>query len=349
MARASSLGGRVRKMCKARRLRKQQHVAPRARLGTRDYLLRSAHLGELRDSAELGSDPRAASRLRARLWADGYLFVRSLLPADTVRAAQLSLLNQMQILGLADGEGKASSSQEQHAPDLCSPEVLAVLNHPELFSFLDHLFDQELHPLYGSANLRAVRPGESTGFHTDSVYMGKLMDKNLPPVIACWIPVTPIPLSLGGLVICRGSNSHPGFQRFRETYGKLDLDEADIAGTGWYTEDPQEVLALGGRFETAEFQQGDVVFFTMHTMHGSSCNCTDRWRLSLDFRVQAASQRDGTNSQNKGRWSRLRHDPSEFPRTMEQAKVSWGLTQGAPMAVECRKKSVVLPVTSRAL
>jgi len=39
----------------------------------------------------------------------------------------------------------------------------------DLFSFLDHLFDQELHPLYGSANLRMVRPWQSTGFHTDSV------------------------------------------------------------------------------------------------------------------------------------------------------------------------------------
>jgi len=26
---------------------------------------------------------------------------------------------------------QACSSQEQHAPNLCSPEVLAVLNHPE--------------------------------------------------------------------------------------------------------------------------------------------------------------------------------------------------------------------------
>ena len=39
----------------------------------------------------------------------------------------------------------------------------------DLFSFLDNLFDQELHPLYGSANLRMVRPWQSTGFHTDSV------------------------------------------------------------------------------------------------------------------------------------------------------------------------------------
>ena len=40
-----------------------------------------------------------------------------------------------------------------------------------------------------------------------------------------------------------------GFQRFRETYGKLDLDEADIGGTGWYTEDPQEVSLLNAGSE----------------------------------------------------------------------------------------------------
>ena len=27
----------------------------------------------------------------------------------------------------------------------------------------------------------------------------------------------------------------------RGTYGKLDLDESDIGGTGWFTEDPEEV------------------------------------------------------------------------------------------------------------
>ena len=36
----------------------------------------------------------------------------------------------------------------------------------------------------------------------------------------------------------------PGFEQFRQTYGKLDLDEADIGGTGWFTEDPDEVSQL---------------------------------------------------------------------------------------------------------
>ena len=39
----------------------------------------------------------------------------------------------------------------------------------------------------------------------------------------------------------------PGFEQFRQTYGKLDLDEADIGGTGWFTEDPDEVPQLPKR------------------------------------------------------------------------------------------------------
>ena len=42
-------------------------------------------------------------------------------------------------------------------------------------------------------------------------------------VIACWIPVSPIPLSLGGLVICRASNSHPG-ARGCQTWGIFLLE-----------------------------------------------------------------------------------------------------------------------------
>eukprot|EP00434_Breviolum_minutum_P007908 symbB.v1.2.006975.t1/scaffold424.1/size207036/3 len=312
----------------------------KAKLGNRYHTLGSASLGEMRDSSALSrrlvTSPRNRhrsrwrSRLRARLAADGYLFLRGLLPADAVQAAQQSLLSQMQTLGLAENSsGKAAPNNLPGSPSLGSSEVLAVLNHPALFRFLD-LFFGEMTSVVFDANLRAVRPGQRTGFHTDSVYMGKLNDETLPPVVACWIPVTHIDLSLGGLVLCRGSNSHPGFEQFRQTYGKLDLDEADIGGTGWFTEDPDEVLAFGGRFETAAFAQGDVVLFTMHTVHGSTSNCTDRWRLSLDFRVTpgpTAEVAPSVPNAKQGRWSRLRHNLEEFPRTMEQAKIDWGLSK----------------------
>ncbi|CAE7673259.1 unnamed protein product, partial [Symbiodinium pilosum] len=308
----------------------------RAQLGSKSYVLGSARLGQLRDSADLArrlcrlSQPALRHQLRARLQADGYLYLRSFLPGDAVRKAHLSLLRKFQRLGLlADGypveQARCGACAEMgRLEDLCSEEVLAVLNDRELFCFLDSFLEDLVEVVFDSANLRAVKPGQSTGFHTDSVYMGKLMVPEQPPVLACWIALMPIPLDLGGLVLCRGSNSHPGFQILRRTYGKLDLDDSDIGGTGWFTEDPDEVSKFGGCWETAAYGPGDVVLFTMHTMHGSSVNRTDSWRLSLDFRVQS-SRAPPAVSQNKGRWSRLRHDRLEFPRSMEEAKAAWNL------------------------
>ncbi|CAE7226697.1 unnamed protein product [Symbiodinium natans] len=303
--------------------------------GARFYVLGSARLGHLRDSSGLArrltkhAEPRARHQLQARLHADGYLYLRSFLPSSTVCGARLSLLRQFQRSGLlADecppGQARCGASTPSGRPEgFCSDEVLAVLNDPDLFSFLDGLFQDVVEVVF-DANLRGIQPGQSTGFHTDSVYMGKLMVPDRPPILACWIALMPIPLELGGLVLCRGSNSHPGFGPLRGTYGKLDLDESDIGGTGWFTEDPEEVTRFGGCWETAEYGPGDVVIFTMHTVHGSSVNRTDSWRLSLDFRVQSSLAPPPVVSQNKGRWSRLRHS-REFPRSMEEAKAAWNL------------------------
>ncbi|CAK9096468.1 Uncharacterized protein SCF082_LOCUS45287 [Durusdinium trenchii] len=327
----------------------------RARLGTQDYVLGSARLGELRDSscaahelcAQAGRrGARARGRLRARLWADGYLFLRGLLPSSAVQKARLSLLRGLQSLGLLAKdtpleEGKAAPKSAGKAADatadvrsLASSEVLALLNHPDLFLFLDHFLNSPAQPVFDSANLRAVLPQQSTGFHTDSVYMGRLMQQPTE-LLAVWIPVTEIPLEMGGLVLCRGSNSHPGFEHFRATYGRLDLDEADVGGSGWFTEDPREIIAFGGQMETAHFRPGDVVLFTMHSIHGSSVNCTDRYRLSMDFRVRAERVSDVEQSQKKGRWSRLRHDAAEFPRTMEEAKAAWKLLPSGASSRSC--------------
>eukprot|EP00913_Durusdinium_trenchii_P022705 g21324.t1 len=319
------------------RLRSDFHV-PRAGPGRRRYrnwswLLRGADWVLCAQAGRRGA--RARGRLRARLWADGYLFLRGLLPSSAVQKARLSLLRGLQSLGLL---AKDTPLEEGKA----APK---------------------------SAGKAADATADSTGFHTDSVYMGRLMQQPTE-LLAVWIPVTEIPLEMGGLVLCRGSNSHPGFEHFRATYGRLDLDEADVGGSGWFTEDPREaqrslrrgnrmhshellgivfsispvsetrafgrqIIAFGGQMETAHFRPGDVVLFTMHSIHGSSVNCTDRYRLSMDFRVRAERVSDVEQSQKKGRWSRLRHDAAEFPRTMEEAKAAWKLLPSGASSRSC--------------
>lgn len=296
-------------------------------------------LGRLRDSSGL-----APTELRARLKEDGYIFVRGLLPPEPVRAAKLSILEHLRDQGLlAEGAeleegiiGAIHSSDQgrlRGAEQLsAATPVQALLTHEALRGFFCELFGRPA-LTYDYKWLRAVRRGESSGFHMDTVYMGSLETENL---LTCWIPLMSVPLELGGLAVCRGSSSDPGFARVRETYGRLDLDRDDVGGTGWFSEDPEEAGRFGGRWETSDFKPGDIVVFTMHTMHGSCVNRTDRWRLSFDVRWQPADEPvdsrwmkdgDGQIPGLKSRWQLHRSDPKEYPRTMEMAKKDWGLSK----------------------
>ena len=53
------------------------------------------------------------------------------------------------------------------------------------------------------------------------------------------------------------------FKMFHNTYGKCDLEEENITGTGWFTEDPDEVSKIGGQWKTAHFYAGDAIVFNM--------------------------------------------------------------------------------------
>ena len=61
--------------------------------------------------------------------------------------------------------------------------------------------------------------------------------------------------------------------------------------TGSYATDAVEVRdKLGGRWLTADYKLGDLLVFSMYTMHASSDNHTDRIRISSDSRYQLASE-----------------------------------------------------------
>lgn len=54
------------------------------------------------------------------------------------------------------------------------------------------------------------------------------------------------------------------FQRFQDTYGNLDVEAAQLQGTGWFTEDPWEITTkFGGVWKTANYRAGDVLVFTL--------------------------------------------------------------------------------------
>ena len=198
------------------------------------------------------------------------------------------------------------------------PAVLGVLENPKLFEFFNTLFN-ERSETYRFKWIRAVGNEEYTGAHYDTVYMGR-GSKNLHTV---WVPMGTITPELGTLAMCAGSNHLPQFEKLRQTYGKMDVDRDLVEG--WFSRDPMEIIEkFGGQWCTTTYQPGDVIIFGMFTMHASTTNMTNRYRLSCDIRFQPR------NEEFDNRWggeNPTGHSGgSSHPlKSMDEARAEWGL------------------------
>jgi len=298
------------------------HPDPPVVFGRTHVRFPSEQLGELRDANGLLGDPPA---LRARMAEDGYLLLRGLIDPEKVRAARGHVLGYMAeheamepgsrpldgVMG-EYGKGVPMMGREliTHAPP-----VRAAVEADELFDFYRGYFGGPART-FDYKWLRAVGHDRFTGVHYDVVYMGR-GSANLH---TAWVPLGDIPVHQGTLAICVGSHNAPEFEPLRRTYGRLDVDRDRTAG--WFTEDPCEIVEkFGGQWCTTDVHPGDVITFGMYTLHASTTNTTDRWRLSCDVRFQPAS--DPVDD----RWAgdRQAGHTGGPERPMSEARAAWGL------------------------
>ena len=130
------------------------------------------------------------------------------------------------------------------------------------------------------------------------------MGRGTTNLFTAWTPLGDIPHEIGGLLVLE--NSHK-YDRLRETYGRKDADEyctnrlevppsgpgggKNIGPGGALTFDPVRLRQrLGGRWLTADFRAGDLLTFSMFTVHCSLDNHSDQMRLSSDTRYQLSSE-----------------------------------------------------------
>jgi hypothetical protein len=312
---------------------------PRVKLGKCFYNVGDGKVREFRDSTAFRGDP---SVLRARLAEDGYIFLRGVVPQDAVRVGRLAVLQHLdgqRLIDTSSGPLDTAIVAVTHDGDqgrvqgtdqlIRTPDFLGLVEHPALFQLAGDIFGESA-TTFDFKWLRAVKPGESSGFHMDSVYMYG----GSPQLLTCWIPFQEVPWELGGLAVLGGSQASAGYKRIRETYGAIDMDRDNVGGTLWFTEDAEEALHFGGEFATAHFRPGDVVLFSMKTLHGSCVNQTNRWRISCDVRFQPKSEpvdtrwvmdESGEIPGLGSRWQKHRHDPVIYPTTMDEAKRKWGV------------------------
>jgi hypothetical protein len=221
---------------------------------------------ELADSRSLASDPVA---LRARLAADGYVFLRGLLPAERVRAAGERVAATLRAGGwTAAGSpllGRAAGPREALADPAYRAAVMGLaFNALPYLAPLRETIRRILGPQafsYPVKVLRAVAPesaaGQTRGRYVHCDYMGS----GVQDMLTTWLPLAEVPATLGGLAV------RPGGHRDRPRRPRL------LTGTepGW---------------STTGYSPGDVIIFHCLTPHAALPNTGDQLRLSADFRWQ---------------------------------------------------------------
>ncbi|MBZ0296594.1 MAG: phytanoyl-CoA dioxygenase family protein [Anaerolineae bacterium] len=292
------------------------------RFGYRDVEFPGTELGQLRDSGTLLDD---MSSLHERMAEDGYLYMSGLLDRETVLNAREIVLTYMQeqqaltpdtpVLEGVMPKGGKSVQMMGRSGIAHHPDVQRVLENERLFAFFERYFGENALTFHYKW-LRGVGNEQYTGAHMDTVYMG-LGSPNLHTV---WIPFGDIPVAQGTLAMCAGSNHLESFERLRQTYGRMDVDRDGVEG--WFSRDPMEITEqFGGQWLTSDFRAGDVMIFGMHTMHASTTNLTNRFRLSCDVRYQPASEPADQ------RWTKDGggHSVGKTPRPIDELRAEWGV------------------------
>lgn len=262
------------------------------------------YYGELRDSTDLLND---APALRQRMADEGYLYLPGLLDRDQVLAARRSVLQRLwdqdsldKAYPLMEGVSRA----EVHftfRPDLAAknPEVEALVYGAEMMRFFDHfLGGPSTH--FDFTWLRAKAPGGRTATqpHCDIVYMSR----GTKQLYTAWTPLGDCSYEMGGLMILEGSHHKTEvlgdyWEVDVDAYCVNDKDSKEHLPWTWHNTggafdaDAFKVRdTVGGRWLSHEYQMGDVLIFSMYTMHASLDNQTNRVRLSTDTRYQLASE-----------------------------------------------------------
>ena len=260
--------------------------------------------GELRRSDDAFDD---VETLRARMNSDGYLYLPNYLDRGEVLSVRHKMLSDLAAEGhlsshapLEEGRVRPDLKMQFRADlALDNSQLQRVLYDGAMMQFWRSFFGESvLH--FDFTWVRAVAPGWGTAPHCDIVYMGR----GTQQLFTAWTPLGDTTLEMGGLMVLEGSHKH---QKLRDNYGSKDVDAfcsnkrgdnwqelgggGNIRGGGMLSSQPRKLRErIGGRWLTNEFSAGDLLVFSVFTVHASLDNQSDKIRLSSDSRYQRASE-----------------------------------------------------------
>lgn len=197
-----------------------------------------------------------APKLRARLDQDGYLLFKNVIPRDSVDGAFTDVANQLLVNGWIRPEDREAEAQRTGdtrsvpfprdgvlppptAGFEMTPAITAAICGVNVMTVVRQVLSGGVECL-PCHTLELSQPGESHGFHSDSIFTCR----GTKLLLTAWVPLHDVSLSMGGLCVVRGSNSTASYRKIRSTYGSLDIEGGDISGDGCITHDPTEIIKL---------------------------------------------------------------------------------------------------------
>lgn len=239
---------------------------------------------DFRDSTDLIDDGAA---LRQRLDQDGYLFIRALLPADTILSVRARLLARAAAGGWLDPGSPTEAGIANQAAACKDPEdrymrVFRTLwcdealhrlrTHPTVLGLFTRIFGEPAlaHPMFVQRNIfpQSDDFDFTTGIHQDRVHIGGATS------YALWMPLGDCPREKGALAVAAGSHTQ-GVLRTKVGSGAGGMDIAE---------------PIPGTWVTGAFHAGDALIFQDVTVHKALPNRSREIRLSFDARYQPLSQ-----------------------------------------------------------
>jgi hypothetical protein len=226
----------------------------------------------LRDSTADLDDRRT---LDLRFEEDGYLFFRGLIEPAAIEAARRRMLAPFVARGLVAADDDEAVWIGGDAPGLpeTSPEFKGICRElfewPGVATAFERLLGEKICTV-PMVQYRAYQPNHPLGgVHQDGFYSPGILDYR--PV---WIPLIETDAAMGGLTLAAGMTRQGFFHNLAKP-PRSPIPVGIIPDHAW---------------SWAPYRPGDVVVIHPNTPHVGLPNRSNRMRLSLDTRVQAAAR-----------------------------------------------------------
>lgn len=260
-------------------------------------------------------------QLREQYQAQGYLWLKGILPRQTVLDFRRRYFTAFLETGLVHRdfdpiEGIYSGGGEDRVAinralmtfvRTAAYEAFCLMD--EMWRFYDVFLEGDSY-LHKRKIVRHTRPQDKncTGAHYDLIYLRGGTDR----VVTSWIPVGDIPVEMGGLVYLEGSDAWGRRMEadYQASAAHLPPNERVSAynrfmdNSGWMTKDlPALADRVGTRWLVADYEAGDMMVHSPYMVHASTVNLDPmgRMRLSTDIRYQRVQDEIDARWQNH--WS----------------------------------------------